>query len=149
MTIKLLCSLFAILLSPVFALGQVKDIEKFSHLRVSRDLRERLAERFNLFVEYERTGRYEQQYDLLADEARRNMQRNEYADNKRMSERATGQLLELKIRGIGRKLNDGEWVRINVQVRLRLNSRTYSDYPTVVAYLRNGEWYFSMAYIDV
>lgn len=150
MSFKFICTLLAILLCSVCTFGQVKDARKFSRLRVSQDLRERLAERFNLFAEYERTGQYEQQYDLLADEARRNVQRTEYAEGKRLEERARGKLLELKVNGIDRKLNDGRWVGIDVRPRLLLNGRTYSDQAvSFVAYLQNGEWYFSLTYIEV
>src|SRR5215207_2047246 len=86
MSTKVICALIAIVLSPVLTLGQVRDAKKFSRLRVPDDLRGRLAERFNLFVEYERTGQYERQYDLLADEVRRDVERNDYVTGKMKAE---------------------------------------------------------------
>jgi len=150
MSVKFLRPLIAILLCAVTIPGQVKDAGKFSRLRVPRDLRERLAERFNLFVEYERTGQYEKQYDLLADEARRNVQRHEYAEGKRKAEQEVGRLLELKVTGVGRKLTDGKWVGVDLRPKLWLKGRTYSDQAiSFTAYLQDGDWYFSMAYVEV
>lgn len=150
--LKISC-LLIILVSSVVA-GQVKNAKKFSNLRVSPELRQRLFERFNLFVEYERTQQFEKLYDLLPSDVRRSVQREFYVAERQKAatlEHGYGRLLALKVNRIDRKLHDNEWVGFDVQAKLLLkNGRTYSDQPvSFVAYLQNGDWYFSMTFVEV
>jgi hypothetical protein len=142
------------LISSVFA-GQVKSAKKFSNLRVSPELRQRLADRFNLFVEYERTQQFDKLYDLLPSNVRQRVQREAYVAERQKaatSEHGYGRLLALKVNRIqDRKLRDNEWVGFDVQVKLLMkNGKTYPDQAvSFVAYLQNGDWYFSMVFVEV
>ena len=109
--------------------------------------------RFQLFVEYEKTGAYDKQFELLAQDhlaslVRLEVNRESYVKFKQETEAAAGKLLELRVRDIKRVPDLAGGFNFVADVKLRKNGRIYSDSPIFAGYLMNGNWYFSIVYVN-
>jgi hypothetical protein len=135
------------------AFGQGVDIKNLSRLHVSEDLRSRLAERLNLFIEYELSQQYEKQYDLLANKCFANLQcgnisREEYVKGKRSVRDSLGILFELKVKGIDKKLQEN-CAFLSANPKLRKGKFVFTYANIMIACLQDGEWYFRFSFIDI
>ena len=144
--------LFLVLISGS-AFGQATDAKKLSHLRISEDLRARLIERLNLFIEYELSQQYEKQYDLLATKCPANLQcghasREEYVEGKRNIRNSLGILLELKVKGIDKKLQEN-CAFLSLSPKLRKDNVVFSYATVTIACLQDGDWYFRFWFVDI
>jgi hypothetical protein len=120
---------------------------------VSQELRERLVLRFNLFVEYERHGDYDKQFDLLSEDYLAslksvNVGRDNYVEFKRKICDTLGCLVELRVITAGDlQPSDNERLSIFAGAKLRKDHRTYYQQTRLIAYLKQEDWFFSMWYI--
>lgn len=133
--------------------GQMKDNKKLSHLSLPGHLRAQLIERFNLFVDYERQQCYEKQFDVLAKPHLANLlhmdvTKESYIKFKQETEIAVGKLIELRVKDIERTSDSYESLSFSVRAKLQKGKSTYFDEPIFVAYLLNGDWYFSLLYVN-
>lgn len=147
------CLFLMIICLCVPTLGQMKDNKKLSRLHLSNNLRAQLRERFNLFVEYEKTRHYEKQFDLLAKDHLRDLlhmdtTKENYIKFKQENERAVGKLIGIKVKNIKRAGGSYESLDFSTVATLRKDGSTYVDEPIFVAYLLEGSWYFSLLYIN-
>lgn len=58
-------------------------------------------------------------------------------------------LVELRVRSIDRQLEPGGYVAISITAKLKKDSFIYNDEPIMLAYLKDGDWYFALTYFDV
>ncbi len=137
-----------------FASAQSINAKKLNHLRVSEELRARLVERLNLFIEYELTQQYDKQFDLLATKCPEylhcyNIERQEYAKQKLEQMKVYGTLLELKFKSVSEiKLKDN-CVGIGLIPKLRDNDKIYYNASSSIACLKNNDWFFSFAFLEI
>jgi hypothetical protein len=148
---SLACLLLILLSSSTF--GQGIDAKKLSRLRVSEDLRTRLAERLNLFIEYELSQQYQKQYDLLATKCPANLQcgnasREEYVKGKLNVANSLGALLELRFKGIDRKLKEN-CAYLSLKPKLRKGKVVFSYATVTLACLQDDNWYFYFSFVDI
>ncbi|MDQ3819698.1 MAG: hypothetical protein M3362_18765 [Acidobacteriota bacterium] len=145
----LLVSLAACLLTAPASAQDVTDSAKFSP--VPGNVRNRLIERLNQFLEYDRTGQYEKKYDLLSDyhlkilkwsksDYLRVMQENE---QKGKAER----LIDFKVTSVeNRSLDDsGRYMIYNIygNEKFLRGGKRKVEKRLIEARYENGEWYFS------
>ena len=121
-------------------------------LGLSRELRDRLVQRFDLFIAYEKAQAYESQYDLLAKDHLADLlhitpTKENYVTLKKEMEIA-GKLLRVSVNRIERRPGPSPSLNFSATVELRKGDRTYLDSPILVAYLINGDWYFSILYVN-
>jgi hypothetical protein len=133
--------------------GQAIGNKQLSSLHLPTALRDRLIERFNLFIECERTQSYDKQFDLLAKThlaklLHMNVTKENYVKFKEESEVAVGKLIKLRIKKIKRTSDSLESLSFSVIAKLQKGNSTYLDKPIFVAYLLEGDWYFSLMYIN-
>jgi hypothetical protein len=143
---------FLILLSSS-AFAQRVDTKRLSRLRVSGDLRARLAERLNSFIEYELSEQYGKQYDLLALRCPTGygcavISREEYVKEKRQTREGYGKLLELKFVGIDGRLREG-CASPDLIPKFRKGKFVYINASSTIACLQNGEWYFRFWLVEI
>lgn len=150
-------SLFVILVLTIGcclpAFGQMINRRQVSRLGLSAAERSELLKRFQLFVEYEKAGAYDKQYELLAKDhlaglVRIELDQESYVKFKRETAAATGKLLEVKVRDIKRVPGPAGGFNFAVEVKLEKNGRVYSDTPIFAGYLIDGTWYFSIVYVN-
>jgi hypothetical protein len=144
--------LFLLLLS-TSAYAQKVDAKKLSRLPVSEELRARLAERLSLFMEYELTGQYEEQYDLLAARCPAGyhcaaISRDEYVEEKRKEREEMGTMLELKFEGVDRKMRENcAFAFLGPKFR---KGKFVFDYATsTLACLQDGDWFFRFWLVEI
>jgi hypothetical protein len=135
------------------AFGQRISNRQLSPLHLPNSMRERLVRRFDLFIEYEKAQSYEKQYELLGKEHMANLlhmdvDKESYIKFKEDSQRAVGRLIELTVKDIKRMPDNANWLSLSVVAKLQKGKTTYSDTPICVAYLENGNWRFSLLYIN-
>lgn len=133
--------------------GQSVSSRQLSRLHLPSNMREELVRRFDLFVEYEKTQSYEKQYELLGKDHMANLlhmdvDKNSYIKFKEDSQQAVGKLIKLTVKGIRRMPDNPNWLNLSVVAKLQKGKRTYSDTPICVAYLEDGDWRFSLLYIN-
>ena len=141
----LLYASVVLLLIAATAVGQVKDAKKFSSVPGSQ--RQRLIERFNLFVEYERTQQYEKLFDMLAEDFKtiHAISKSRFLQDKRADEDNWDSLIEFTPRAVYQiedKL-DPERYRIVGQARFQRGGKIVQEERILRAYVENGDWYFS------
>lgn len=135
------------------AFGQRISNRQLSPLHLPSSMREQLVRRFDLFIEYEKAQSYEKQYELLGKEHMANLlhmdvDKESYIKFKEDSQRAVGKLIELTVKNIKRMPDNANWLSLSVVAKLQKGKATYSDTPICVAYLENGNWCFSLLYIN-
>ena len=145
---KYLSAIIVVVLLTTAAFGQVKDSKKFSRLQMSENLRASLVERFNLWVEYERAGRYDKQFemtDLTHYQDYWDVPR--YIDFKQNSRSFHGELLELKVKSV--EQDSVRSVSISIRAKLQKNNKKRWETPIMVARMENGVWIFYFTYVQV
>ena len=147
---RLLLILFAICLLIYAASAQeVTDNEKFSS--VPTLARNRLIERLNLFLEYDRTGQYEKKFDLLSQYHLRILKwsRSDYLKLMQEKEQQgkAEKLIDFKITSVeDRSLdNSGKYMIYSIygNEKFLRGSKRKSEKRLIEARYENGEWYFS------
>ena len=147
---RLLLILFAICLLIYAASAQeVTDSEKFSS--VPTLARNRLIERLNLFLEYDRTGQYEKKFDLLSQYHLRILKwsRSDYLKLMQEKEQQgkAEKLIDFKITSVeDRSLdNSGKYMIYSIygNEKFLRGSKRKSEKRLIEARYENGEWYFS------
>ena len=130
------------------ASGQVENSKKFRP--VPAQLRERLVERFNLYVEYERTRQYEKLFDLLSQEyiSNQHLTREGY-----LQSRLLDKLVEFKPRAVTKEparvylkgviipnLNVYEIIGI---AKFQRGAKVVEEERLLEARLQDNDWYFT------
>ena len=147
---RLLLILFAICLLIYAASAQeVTDNEEFSS--VPTLARNRLIERLNLFLEYDRTGQYEKKFDLLSQYHLRILKwsRSDYLKLMQEKEQQgkAEKLIDFKITSVeNRSLdNSGKYMIYSIygNEKFLRGSKRKSEKRLIEARYENGEWYFS------
>jgi hypothetical protein len=117
---------------------------------IPQNLRARLIQRLNLYVEYERTKQHEKLYDLLWEYVVNpgSLSREAYvnASKKTIAEGYRSILLGFKPTAtINLSLNDEGIVRYDIWGTAKVNSegKIYEKDAAIEARWINGEWYFS------
>jgi hypothetical protein len=128
--------------------------KQLSQLGLSAAERNELMKRLKLFVEYEKAGAYDKQFELLAQDhlaslVRLDVNEQNYVKFKEEIEAATGKLLELKVKSIKRMPDRAGGFNFTVAVKRQKEGRIYSDMPIFAGYLVNGTWYFSMVNVSL
>jgi hypothetical protein len=139
--------LFLMLLA-IPASAQLRNPKKLAKL--STPLQERLIERLNLYIEYDRTGQYDKQYDLLSNSyiERMKLNKESYPKTKIKWGDTVGVLLEFKAKYIDVKLNHNMVVMAG-EARIIYKGRKVFQAANITAYLQNDEWYFDVAFIEI
>ena len=113
-------------------------------------MRERLIERLNLYVEYERTRQYEKLYDLLLESVATptNLSRDAYveASKKTIAKGYRSVLLEFKPTDtLNLSLNDEDIVRYDIWGTAKVDDgeKIFERDAAIEARWINGDWYFS------
>lgn len=133
------------------ASGQVEDLNKFAS--VPAPIRDRLIERLNLYIEFDRTNQYGKKFDLFSEAYRTGTWKSK-ADYVKFSQ-------DEEAKGIGRRLiafnissvesdslnslaeSDDRIFRINGVVKFRQGNKLKKKKWFLQARYQNGEWYFS------
>src|SRR6267142_6824442 len=139
------------------ASGQVENSKKFRP--VPAQLRERLVERFNLYVEYERTRQYEKLFDLLSQEyiSNQHLTREGY-----LQSRLKDKLVEFKPRAVTKSpvgwivKRDVKYKIPNVNVyqiigiaKFQRGAEVVEEERHLEARLQDNDWYFTDWLIQV
>jgi hypothetical protein len=132
------------------ALAQDVDVEK-KFAPVPGNVRARLLERLNQFLEYDRTAQYEKKYDLFSDNFLTTLKWKKEDYVKLMQEReAKGKsekLLDFKVSRVEKlSLDDSlEHTTFKIYGRLKYlkGKKTKSEERLLDASYQNGDWYFS------
>jgi hypothetical protein len=129
---------------PVF--GQVKNTKKLS--RIPPVLREKLIQRLELFIQYDRAHEYEKQFDLLSRSylESNKFDREAYVEFKRKEIRGT--LLEIKIHEAILHLKEN-YVEIPASAKTMYKGRVIDDSWNFTAYLQDGEWHVDYTWVDI
>lgn len=152
-----LSSLFVILVLLIGcclpAQGQMLNRKQLSQLGLSAAEQKELTKRLKLFVEYEKAGAYDKQFELLAQDhlaslVRLDVNKQSYVKFKQETEAATGKLLDLKVKSIERMPDRAGGFTFTVEVERKKEGRNYSDVPIFAGFLVNGTWYFSMVNVS-
>ncbi|HEX8494748.1 MAG TPA: hypothetical protein VF658_18025 [Pyrinomonadaceae bacterium] len=122
------------------AAGQVKDSRKFR--AVPAPLRQRLVERFNLYIEYERTQQYKKLFDLLSQTyiANQNLSRAHFPEY-----RSRNKLIDFKLKAVSTSIivgNTDEY-EITGMAKFQRGENISSEEVLLKAYWQDGDWYFS------
>ena len=124
----------------VIASAQVTNSKKFNP--VSRQLRDRLVARFNLYVEYERTRQYEKLWGLLSQAyiGNQHLTRENY-----LRYRTNDTLLEFKPRAvIKRPIRDNvDFYEIHGIAKFQHENNIVTEDRLLEARLEGDDWYFS------
>ena len=143
---------FSVLVVVIPASSQTKEQKKEQKVfaAIPENLRARLVERLNLYVEYERTKQYEKLYDLtLESVATANpLSRNEYVNisKKAIAERHRSVLLKFKptsTLNFALDDKDAPIYQIFGTAKVDDGEEIYEINAAIDARLINGEWYFS------
>ena len=130
------------------ASGQVENSKKFRS--VPAQIRERLVERFNLYVEYERTRQYENLFDLLSQAyiSNQHLTREGY-----LQSRPLDKLVEFKPRAItktpssayvkGYKIPNINVYEIIGVAKFQRGGKVVEEEKLLEARLQNNDWYFT------
>jgi hypothetical protein len=132
--------------APVF--GQVTDTKKFASVPAS--IRERLVERLNLYLEYDRTNQQEKKYDLFS-EAYKTVSWKNKADYIKFlhDEEAKGTertFVAFDISSVeDESLDDSDYriFHINGVIKFKRRGKLKKKNWFLDARYQNGEWYFS------
>ena len=149
-TIFLLASVASVMVVPTYAQTKEQKKEQKVFAVIPQHLRERLIERLNLYVEYERMKQYEKLYDLLWDYVvdPNSLSREAYVEavRKRIAEGYRSVLLEFKPTGIiDLSLPDEDIIRYDIWGTAKVDSEgeIYKKDAAIEARWMNGDWYFS------
>lgn len=148
---SLAATFLLLIISPVIfaqAPSHIKDEKAFAI--VPQQMRERLIERLNLYVEYERTRQYEKLYDLLLESVATptNLSRDAYveASKKTIAKGYRSVLLEFKPTDtLNLSLNDEDIVRYDIWGTAKVDDgeKIFERDAAIEARWINGDWYFS------
>lgn len=136
------------------ASGQIIKPEKVKKLRVSEELRARLVERLNLYIEYELTQQYDKQFDLLATKCPEYLncsisEKQAYVEAHRKLIESYGTLIGFKLTGrFDRKLKDN-CIFIPLMPKFRKDKYEYTNAFSFHACLQDNYWFFNFALIDI
>ena len=126
--------------------GQIKNDKKFSI--VPKQLRERLVERLNLYVEYDRTEQCDKLFDLYSESfiKQQKMSKDSFvrlAESIPVSSRSV--LLEYKVTSINKPSYTKEPGVFEIVGRIRISQggRVVEGERILEARLQNGDWFFS------
>ena len=140
------------------ASGQVENSKKFR--AVPAQLRERLVERFNLYVECERTRQYEKLFDLLSQDfiSNQHLTREGY-----LQSRLKDKLVEFKLRAVTK--SPVRWIvkrdvmdkipNVNVYeiigiAKFQRGAKVVEEERHLEARLQDNDWYFTdwLVYVE-
>jgi hypothetical protein len=150
-TALLLITIVAATFTSAFSQTREQKKEQKVFADIPQNLRARLIERLNLYVEYERSRQYEKLYSLLQESGndQPKFSREEYvaASRKRIAEGYRSMLLEFKpTAAINLSLNDDDKaIRYSIWGKARFDDGGKSSErdAAIHAYWINGDWYFS------
>jgi hypothetical protein len=133
--------------------GQTISNRQLARLHLPNHVRDKLAERFRLFIQYEKAQSYDKQFELLAKKHLANLlhmevNKESYVKFKQESQLAVGRALDLRVRDIKRMSNDPDCLSFSVVVKLQKGQSLYSDTPILVGCSAERTWYFSLLYIN-
>ena len=140
--------LIGLLVIPTFA--QIKPDNKLS--KVPAEERARLIKRLNLYFEYERVQKYEEQYELVSNKAVSQPEPSErpskeqfIRENKEIDTRGTRFVpLKGKIRSV--KIHSGPTdhpvYMIWIEMSVNYTGKTFKEDWLVEAHFEKGDWYF-------
>jgi len=121
-------------------LGQVNNSKKFH--AVPRSLRERLVERFNLYVEYERTRQHEKLFDLLSEAyiSNQHLTRQSY-----LQYRLKEPMVEFKLNAVIRRPIAGSVnvYEIHGTAEFQHGNKIAAEDRLLEARFQGNDWYFS------
>lgn len=131
----------------------IKEKGKFS--RVPAQYRDRLIERLNAYVWYERTNQYDKLFDLLPDEVSTGtpFNRAEFIQRKQSANRQGRDYtqLELKILDVDKDSGRGEdFYMIAIHEKVYDKGQLYQlENNFYWAYLKNGEWFVVHVHVEI
>jgi hypothetical protein len=131
----------SLFVAPAQARAQNQDV----FAEVSASVRERLAERLKLLIEYDRTQQWERMYDLLSDRFLQGETKEHLVNRRRyVAEKLSGdELIEFTPKSITSLHEESGWWLIRGCGEFRQSGSSRRVDTVVEAYLQNGEWYFS------
>jgi hypothetical protein len=145
-TRAMLIFIIAVVLSATPTFGQVKNTGKLS--RVPANVRDKLIQRLELFVQCDKARDFNKQFDLLSPSflRRDNFTRQTYVEFRRKEIR--GSLLSVSIDHVHPHLREG-YVDISISAQTLYKGRNASDTWIFTAYLQDGEWFFDYNWVDI
>jgi hypothetical protein len=128
------------------AFGQVSNPKKFS--AVPKDLRERLIERLNSFIESEATKQFENKYALLsqryiASQVSQNLTKANYLEAYALYAKSDKAFLGFKPTSVKESPKKSGRYEIEGRVMFRRGAKEFEEEQILEAVLENGDWYFS------
>jgi hypothetical protein len=151
--IQFCATLLAVVVFLMPALAQVIDDDQLSKLHLSKPVREQFVNRFKQFIEDEEAHAYDKQFDLLAKDhlgtlLHMSVDRESYVRFKQENEQTVGDLIEIRVKRVTRNPNNPKEFVLSVIAKLRKGQREYSANPICVAYYMDGNWRFSLLYVE-
>ena len=156
--IKFVFFLFLILTASTVVIAQKNTESKnpISDIKVSRELKERLQERFDLYVKYQIEQNYEKQFELIPPRliASENCKefysfcvsgKTEFIEQQKESEKWHGLIKNVVLANSGKRL-DKKRNQIIFTVLLENERGKYPHSVYLDVFLDNGDWYFSTFY---
>ena len=130
----------------VTALGQSNYIKGAYHL--PKQHRQEIITRLNLLIEYERTGQYELQYNLIDKEVIRSngWAKEEYVLRQKERAANTGVIQTISLEKVI-KLDENH-IGIGGTAKMHYRDQKVSQSIGIVATLQEGQWHFGFGFVE-
>lgn len=129
------------------AFAQMAHIKGVHHL--PKQYRTEITARLNLLIEYDRTGQFEAQYDLLDKEiiSKTRMTKNDYVLRQKARVNDIGIIQSIDIEKVN--ILDSSHIGISGMAKMPLKNKPISRYIGIVAAFQDGQWNLGFGFPEI